>query len=158
MACMTWAACMAWAPSNMRRTSPCFTRAGRSECSHCGAPLLSEARPGVRAADRTLRLLQRAVPPTLGLLGTVAPALPFMDEMMSDTARTLQTLGPRACDLVPFHNWADIMQNGDQVGHILRLDLILSPSSLAGQGGNSPVTPAPLRDAYPAPCQAARDR
>jgi ABC-type transporter Mla subunit MlaD len=120
--------------------------------------LLSEATPGVRAADKTLGLLNRAVAPTLGLLHTVQPALPFIDETMSDTNGILQTLGPRACDLESFHNWADIMQSGDQTGHILRLDLILSASSLAGQGGTAPVTPAPLQDAYPAPCQAASGR
>jgi ABC-type transporter Mla subunit MlaD len=122
------------------------------------ASLLREAQPGVRAADQTLGLLRRAIPPTLGLLNTVTPALPFVDEMMSDTTGILQTLGPRACDLTPFRNWADIMQNGDATGHILRLDLIATPSSLAGQGGSAPVTPAPLQNAYPAPCQAARDR
>jgi ABC-type transporter Mla subunit MlaD len=121
------------------------------------AALLREATPGVRAADRTLGLVHRAVSPTLGLLDTVQPALPFMREMMSDTTGILQTLGGRACDLESFQNWADIMQDGDQTGHILRLDLIVTPSSLAGQGGTAPVTPAPLQDAYPAPCQAARD-
>lgn len=121
------------------------------------AALLHEATPGVRAADRTLALLHRAVRPTLGLLGTVQPALPFIDEAMSRTGGILQTLGPRACDLESFHNWADILQDGDQVSHILRLDLIVTPSSLAGQGGSTSIAPAPLQDTYPAPCQAARD-
>jgi ABC-type transporter Mla subunit MlaD len=122
------------------------------------AALLREGQPGVRAADRTLGLLNRAVGPTLGLLGTVKPALPLVEETMSDTSGILQTLGPRACDLQAFHNWADILQDGDQTGHILRLDLIVTPSSLAGQGGSAPITPSPLQNAYPAACQAASDR
>jgi ABC-type transporter Mla subunit MlaD len=121
------------------------------------AALLHEAVPGVRAAGRTLVLLHHAVGPTLGLLDTVSPALPFVDQTMSDTTGILQTLGPRACDLAPFSNWANILQDGDQTGHILRLDLIVTPSSLAGQGGSTPITPPPLQDAYPPPCQAARD-
>jgi ABC-type transporter Mla subunit MlaD len=120
--------------------------------------LLREAVPGVRAAARTLALLHRAADPTLGLLRTVSPALPFVDQTISDTSGILQTLGPRACDLEPFSNWAEILQDGDQTGHILRLDLIVTPSSIAGQGGNTPLTPRPLQDAYPPPCQAAKDR
>jgi ABC-type transporter Mla subunit MlaD len=122
------------------------------------AGLLREVVPGVRAAARTLVLLHRAVDPTLGLLDTLSPALPFVDQTISDTSGVLQTLGPRACDLEPFSNWAEILQDGDQTGHILRLDLIVTPSSLAGQGGSAPVTPRPLQDAYPPPCQAAQDR
>jgi ABC-type transporter Mla subunit MlaD len=122
------------------------------------AALLHEAVAGVRPAARTLALLHRAVDPTLGLLDAVTPALPLVDQTISDTTGILQTLGPRACDLTPFSNWAEILQDGDQTGHILRLDLIVTPSSLAGQGGSTPIAPRPLQDAYPPPCQAAKDR
>jgi ABC-type transporter Mla subunit MlaD len=148
---------LAGAVTRLAATATPFLRAAPPALDQTAA-LLREAQAGVRAADQTLELLRRAVAPTLGLLHTVQPALPLIDEAMSDTTGILRTLGPRACDLESFANWANIMQNGDATSHILRLDLIVTSSSLAGQGGSAPITPAPRQDAYPAPCQAARDR
>ena len=113
--------------------------------------LLKESRPGLRDAEDTLALADKAVNPTLKLLDTVRPVLPELDATMLNTQPVTDSLGAYGCDIVRMgRQWGSMMHLGNQDGGVLRFNVQFGPESVYGQTnrtfGNTPATP------YPEPC------
>ncbi|XAY04060.1 hypothetical protein DSM112329_00886 [Paraconexibacter sp. AEG42_29] len=121
--------------------------------------LLTESRPGLRDARATLRLADRAVDPTLGLLDTVKPVLPQIDQTLANTTPIVSRLGDFGCDIVQFGTrWGSMLKYGNQGGSYLRFNLNAGPESIYGwsarQGGTSAkfnFSPGPNCQAYNEP-------
>jgi virulence factor Mce-like protein len=114
--------------------------------------LLRESPPGLQAADKTLRLAQRAVKPTLALTSTIQPVLPLVDDTLTSSLPILGQLAPRDCDLRRFFdNWADTLAFGDGYSNYLRFNVEGSLESVQGWTDNTKL-PGQFSSAYPAPC------
>jgi ABC-type transporter Mla subunit MlaD len=115
--------------------------------------LLAEAPPGLTAADKTLRLLQRAVKPTLQLTSTLQPVLPIIDDTLQSSLPILGQLAPRDCDLRRFFdNWTDTLAFGDGYSNVLRFNVEGSAETLQGYTDKTAKLPGMFTSPYPAPC------
>lgn len=109
--------------------------------------LLVDARPGLRGADQTLRLIQRAVTPTLTFLQTAQPVLPQIDGAISDLAPTVSYVAPRSCGLSDaFTGWSEMMKWGNAYNNFIRFT-VDETGPIAGSN-----VAAPLTSPYPGPC------
>jgi virulence factor Mce-like protein len=121
-----------------------FARAGQPTLAEAPAALrstvalLRDAKAPLGDARDTLDLAQRAVPPTLDLLGRVRPVLPSLDRALSDVVPTLDYLAPRACELSSFSTgWAEYLKWGDSQNNFIRFILQAArPSQPGGQTHN----------------------
>lgn len=122
------------------------------------AALLEDGRPAVVRLDRTLAVARDAVSPTLGLLDAVDPALAPLDAVLRDARPLVTELGPRRCDVVfMLRNFESMLAWGTETGNFLRLKLIASPESIAGQQPSGTLAPAPRGNPSPAPCAVRED-
>lgn len=124
--------------------------------------MLSEARPGLRDAERTVDLAGRAVEPTVEWLDTTLPVLPTLDATFADGTPIVAKLGAHGCDIHAFGaNWSSMMSQGSESGGVLRFRLV-SPTaeSLVGVGEAFEDTPlfAQNENPYPAPCEAGTEK
>ncbi|WP_372788642.1 MlaD family protein [Paraconexibacter sp.] len=120
------------------------------------AALLREARPGLRDADATLRLADRAVIPTLELLDTTRPLLPQLESTLDNAKPTVERLGRYGCDFIEWgRRWTDALAWGNAQGGYLRFNVITpSPESVTGLEGAAAAIGATgtNRSPYPPPC------
>lgn len=131
-------------------------QAGPSTFAQTSA-LLRESRPGLRAAETTLRDAGTAVQPTLNLLSTLKPALPQIENTLTNLTPIVTNLGAHGCDLNLFGSrWTSMMRYGNQDGAVLRFNLTFGPESLYGQ--TRKLTGAHPSNAYPKPCQAGTEK
>jgi ABC-type transporter Mla subunit MlaD len=119
--------------------------------------LLTTARRSVPPVDATLRLAQRAVSPTLRVLGSARTAAPWIDGLLTGAGPTVDELTPRRCDIVRLaRNWQNMFAFGEpkqQGGTGLDLDIATPGLNAVGglpvpAGADVPI----LRNPYPAPC------
>jgi ABC-type transporter Mla subunit MlaD len=147
-----------------------FARAGQPTLDEAPAALRSTvallrgAKAPLGDARHTLELAQRAVTPTLDLLGNVRPVLPSVDQALSDVVPTLDYLAPRACELSSFSTgWAEYLKWGDSSNNFIRFILQAArPTQPAGQTNNVTKIPQPgggdaynrfiHSSPYPPPC------
>jgi virulence factor Mce-like protein len=127
--------------------------------------LLRDAKAPLGDARDTLELAQRAVPPTLDLLGKVRPVLPSVDRALSDVVPTLDYLAPRACELSSFSTgWAEYLKWGDSYNNFIRFILQAArPTQPVGQthdvtkipqaGGGDAYDRFIHSSPYPPPCK-----
>lgn len=120
--------------------------------------LLSEARPGLRDANVTLRRANAAVLPTLRLLDAVRPVLPQLESTLDNSAPTVDRLGRYGCDFIAWgRRWTDALTYGNSLGGYLRFNVMTpTPESVTGlEGGLAGVGAATLnRSPYPRPCES----
>jgi virulence factor Mce-like protein len=143
-----------------RNVRPALTSAPAA--LHQTRALFREARPGLRAADGTLRTLGRGVSPTLQLLAAVRPVLPDVDATLTDALPITDTLGQHGCDITMFgRNWTSMMANGNAGGGYLRLELVTPAiQSIAGLQ-DLPLGLSKLgnyKNPYPKPCVAGTEK
>ncbi|MCW3012699.1 MAG: Long-chain-fatty-acid--CoA ligase [Solirubrobacterales bacterium] len=120
------------------------------------AALMSEARKGLRDSKATLRLVDRAVPPTLRLLDTVRPVLPNADTVLRTSLPLLDEVAPRGCDLdLFFTNWESMLAYGNEGGSFLRLNVEIAPESLGGVDLTRNLGGV-FSEPYPEPCQVGK--
>jgi ABC-type transporter Mla subunit MlaD len=122
------------------------------------AALLREAVPAIGDLHTTLKVAQRAVKPTLGLLNTLNPVLPDVEHALGSLVPIVSNLGPRGCDyLLMTRNWESMLAYGDQTGNYLRFNIIggtaggQGPSGHIADGGGNHV------NSYQAPCTVKGD-
>ena len=117
--------------------------------------LLDDSQPSLRDLDHTLDLLDQAVDPTLGLLNTVNPVLPNIEDGLKNTLPILNVLAPRGCDYDRmFDNWQSMLGFSDGSMNMIRFEVIASEESIGG--GQKGVTPT-FSNAYPKPCQVGKE-
>jgi ABC-type transporter Mla subunit MlaD len=86
--------------------------------------LLTESRPGLRAATATLKTVGRAVNPTLMLFDRVRPVLPNVDAALQAASPLVATLGAYNCDIKRMGDfWHSGLQYGNAQGNALHFDL-----------------------------------
>ncbi|GAA5122049.1 MlaD family protein [Haloechinothrix salitolerans] len=133
-----------------------------------GARALGEATPDLRGVLREgTRPLQKmpavnkqaepAVSDLTAVVEDARPLAPRAVQMLDRSHSFLNVLAPYAPEVSTwFTNWAGALSHKDENGHYLRLSLLFSEESVAGQGGiKSPLVD---RKPYPAPGEAAKDR
>lgn len=164
--------------------SPAALRAARAGLESLQAPLshleagMQTARPGLEAlgeatpdlrgtlreAKRPLdkmppvnRQAQRAVSDLTDVVKDARPLAPRAAAALEDSHTFLKTLLPYAPEVTSwFTKWTAALSHRNENGHYLRLSLLFSEESAAGQGGlKSPLVD---RNPYPAPGEAAQDR
>jgi ABC-type transporter Mla subunit MlaD len=116
---------------------------------------LKDARPGLRDAESALKLLDRAVDPTLKLLDTVDRVRDPLNHTIAGATPHLLELGPRRCDFRLIDNWADITERGTVGGNFLHFNIIPSVESLSGRDPARGLSGQIRENPYPAPCGSA---
>ncbi len=112
--------------------------------------MLAAARPGLRNANTTLQLAQKAVTPTLTFLETAQPVLPQIDDAAADLLPTVDYVAPRACGLsTAMTGWSEMMKWGTAYDNFIRFT-----ADETGPIAGSTIA-APLTSPYPGPCTAA---
>lgn len=138
------------------------------------AALLRDSRPALHDTRVILGQLRGAVPPTLALLRAADPATGPTGRALRNGLPPVRELGGRTCDLtIMTRNWRSMLSfgsapdSGDPLGGLdddsglgqlnyVRLTFAIPPS---GDTASLDVTPlAPRANAYPAPCQATKER
>lgn len=115
--------------------------------------LLAQSQPSLRNLNGTVKLLDRAVDPTLGLLNTVNPVLPTLDSTFTSSTPILSELAPRGCDIHLFAgNWESMLSYGQPDGDYLRFLLYGGSQQVLGGIPAKSSTEFIQDNPYPAPC------
>jgi ABC-type transporter Mla subunit MlaD len=123
--------------------------------------LLREARPGLRDANRTLRLANTAVNPTLALLDTVRPVLPIIESTLDNSKPLVERLGLYGCDIINFgRRWGEMQGFGNAAGGVLRFNVVTpGADALVGIGEGAGLNQVGVnRSSYPPPCTAGTEK
>jgi len=158
--------------NGLRRTDPMLAALDRF--ARRGLPVLRAAPDALRATDGMLRsanatvgdlrlTLERArlaVDPALALLRTTTTVLPRLDVAMAAARPIIDELAPRRCDMLSLtDNWSSMLSNGNASGNFLRLAVVTAGfNSITGIQDPDIVAPGTVKNPYPAPCQAAKDK
>lgn len=129
---------LAAAPSSLKRTTT----------------LLKTSTQGLKDTRATLDLAKRAVDPTLGLLGSVRPALPATDTFLAQLNPQLQVVSPRYCDVGnTILSWGQFLNNGSSTETQIRFNFSAArPEVLGGQAAGVGNDALIHRGAYGGPC------
>lgn len=109
------------APSSLRKTNV----------------LLTNAQKPLQNVKDTLGLADRAVNPTLSVLGKVRPALPSVDKFLKGIDPQVREIAPKSCELTNFIvSWGQYLGIGNQDNNFIRFHLLaLRPEETGGQAG-----------------------
>jgi phospholipid/cholesterol/gamma-HCH transport system substrate-binding protein len=118
-----------------RTGRPAF-RAAPSALKRTNA-LLTDAQRPLDDLEDTLDVADRAVAPTLSLLGKVKPSLPEIDGALDALYPQLTNLGPRACEISNAAiGWGQYLGIGDSQNNFIRFQLLaVRPELTGGQAG-----------------------
>lgn len=120
--------------------------------------LLVDGREPLKDAEATLKLAERAVTPTLNLLGAVRPVLPSLNNTLTAALPTLNEIGRRGCDVKDAYTFfSEALAYGDAGGQYARLNAT-RPNATQLQGLDTKATPGVGDNPYPAPCVASTER
>lgn len=99
--------------------------------------LLSDAQKPLDDLRDTLGVADRAVDPTLSLLGKVKPVLPTVDDTLNSLEPVLAQLGPRSCEISNAAiGWGQYLGIGDATNNFIRFQLLVArPEETGGQAG-----------------------